>query len=76
MHIHRAEDARYSNASCADFGTLEIMLPHGDACRAGSGGSDYLAPEREANEEMKPITVGCSPIGHMLHDAGVEKLDL
>ena len=74
--LHRPQDVAFANASCADFRMLEFQLPHGDACAAGSGGSDYVADAVASRERMQPITVQCSPIGHMLKQAGVKKLDL
>lgn len=73
---HRPHDAIHMNASCSDFRTLEFQMPNGDACAAGSGGSDFVATGVVSREAMKPINVGCSPIGHMLRVSGVRKLDL
>lgn len=76
MRTHRGEDHIFTNATCASFQTLKFRLPDGDTCAAGSGGDGFMAGEMRSRQDPLDLTVGCSPIGHMLNLAGVRKLDL
>ena len=72
---HRPEDTVFANASCADFKTLAFDQVPGE-CVGGVGGSAFLTDKRKKDIEAKTVQVGCSPIGHMLKQAGLSKVDL
>jgi len=72
----RPNDRVFSNASCADFGTLNLDITPGE-CLGGVGGDDFLTEARKSTMAgLQRLEVGCSPIGHMLSVAGVKQLDL
>jgi len=72
---NRPDDRVFANASCADFATLSFDHVPGE-CVGGVGGSAFLTDDRKQDIASKTVQVGCSPIGHMLKQAGVSKIDL
>lgn len=78
IEASRPDDRLFTNASCADFGSLTLDIVAGE-CVGGAMGDDHITNNRKAsmaNKAVQRLKVGCAPIGHMLHVAGVKELDL
>lgn len=72
LRKRRPHDAIITNASCSDFRVVEIETRHDSVCAPGNG----AASADDALTRRTRLTVGCSPIGHMLHASGIKQLDL